>query len=338
MRLLTLLILAIAVLGQSDGVAGTAAKTAPHSKAGGDSGQSLDRAAPAQDPGFIAVSGSDLKARLDGAFKLAAGSEAKPFWVGYSFAVRPGVAIDTEIVNGEGKKVLLTGTNVSLDSAYDTRNLGVFFLYLAGGREVTRVEIYNLDHSREFGGQAVYWLGRAGNEESFDLLTKLIQGSARNKVAESATIALAMHDDVQVNGLLERVFRESPSEAVRRTAIFWLGQGNVDPRFFAEVVLNEGESTEVRKRAAFAIGAGKDRAALATLRELYDKVTDHQVKMHIIFAASVNGDKEAVTGFLTEIARNDDDGEAKKLAEFWLGQKSDSFSPDKFSLKYKPPM
>ena len=339
MRLLMPLILTFAVLGLFNGAGDTAAKTALQSKAGGNPGPPPDSAAQGLVPSFITVHGADLRSKIDSALKLASlNSNAKRFWVGYSFAVRSGVAIDTEIIDGEGKKVLLMGANVSTGSFFDTRNLGVFLLYNAGGNNVTRMEIYNLDRPREFGGYAVYWLGRAENEESFDLLKKLVEANKSNEVAEGATMAIALHDDGQVNSLLENVFRNSSSENVRRKVIFWLGQNNMDMAFFANIILDEGEDTEVRRQAAFAIGVSKDRAALATLKGIYDKVANHQVKMHIIFAASVNGNKEEATSFLNEIASTDADSEAKKLAEFWLWLKSDNYSPEKFSLKYRPPM
>src|SRR5215475_9639947 len=78
-----------------------------------------------QDPGFIHVQGNDLRSRVSSAITLAnSNPSTKRFWVGYSFRVRPGVAVDTEVINNEGKKILLKGVNVSLDPPFDTRNLG----------------------------------------------------------------------------------------------------------------------------------------------------------------------------------------------------------------------
>jgi len=256
--------------------------------------------------------------------------------VGYSFRVRPGVAVDTEVINNEGKKILLKGVNVSLDPPFDTRNLGVFLLYDGKGDSVTRVEIYNLDRPQEFYGIPVYWLRAAENEESLSMLQALIRAHPSGNLPEVATMAIAMHDDPQVGSILRTVVSQSTAQGVRQKAVFWLAQVNTDPQFFDELARDEQENVEVRKQAAFAIGVSKDKAALSILRTLYDQVADHQVKMHIIFAASLNENKSYVIDFLNRIAIDDTDPEARKLAAFWLGQKTEGGTSNKFSLKYRP--
>lgn len=322
MKLIALLLLTLMTINWQSGAADS-----PQVK-GGD---------PASDHGFIPVQGIDMKSKIDSAIKLAQSNpNANRFWVGYPVAVRPGIAIDTEIVNKEGKKVVLKGTNVSFDPPFDTRNLGIFMLYDWGGDTVKRMEIYNLDRPRKFDGYPVYWLGQVENEESFNLLRKLIDTKLSSNLPEVATMAIGLYNDQRVGSLLEEIYRQSTSEKVRGTAIFWLGQGNGDPSFFSEIALDEKESTEIRKQAVFAIGISKHKTAITTLRELYNKVSNHHVKMHIIFAASLNGGKTEATEFLNEIAATDTDSEARKLAAFWLGQKSDEYSSNRFSLKPRP--
>ena len=75
-----------------------------------------------------------------------------------------------------GKRTSVDGVNISFDSMRETRNLGVFLLREPSDTAVTRVEVYNLDRAREYSGYRVYWLGRAGNEESLNLLRGLVEG------------------------------------------------------------------------------------------------------------------------------------------------------------------
>lgn len=274
--------------------------------------------AQAQRPGFIAVEGSNLKSRLDAAIKLGRASSRR-FWAAYSFDVRPGVSVDFDYRDG---KTTFNGTNISFDSKRETRNLGVFLLVEQGSDAITRIEVYNLERQREYSGYPVYWLGRANNEESLNFLRGLVEGQQTAKVSEHATMAIALHDDQRVGGMLKNIVRQSSVEKVRKSAVFWLGQIEGETPFLADLVRNERESVEVRKQAAFAIGISKDRNALSALQNLYPSITDREVKKQIIFAASINENKDDSVNFLIDTATNDPDREARKQAIFWLGQKA----------------
>ncbi|MBA3439704.1 MAG: HEAT repeat domain-containing protein [Pyrinomonadaceae bacterium] len=281
-----------------------------------------------QGQGFITVDGPDLKSKIDAAIKQGrARSPQTPFWTAYSFDVRPGVAVDAEWRNFKGSTTSYSeGTNISIGTSggvtVETRNLGIFMLHEGGTSSMTRVEVYNLDRRREYSGYPVYWLGRGGNEESLNLLRILAESNAARKVTEHATVAIALHDDPRVGEILKNFVRNSQVEKVRSTAVFWLGQIGGEQTFLADLVRNEGENTEVRKQAAFAIGVSKDQTALASLQSLYGGVTNREVKKQIIFAASINENKDAGVDFLIKVAGSDADREARKQALFWLGQKA----------------
>jgi HEAT repeat protein len=279
---------------------------------------SISGAEPIQRPGFIPVDGPDLRSRIDAAIRLGRATQAR-FWTAYAFDVRPGVSVD---VDWDGKRTFRDGINISFDSARETRNLGVFLLREPNDGAVARVEVYNLDRVREYSGYRVYWLGRAGNEESLNLLRGLVEGRQAVKVSEHATMAIALHDDPRVAGLLKNFVQQSSIEKVRTSAVFWLGQVGGETSFLADLVRKDGESTEVRKQAAFAIGISKDSAALSTLQSLFPSITHRDVKNQIIFAASINEDKDGAVNFLIDVASKDADREARKQAIFWLGQKA----------------
>jgi HEAT repeat protein len=274
--------------------------------------------APAQRQGFITVDGANLKSRLDAAIRLGRAASAR-FWTAYTFDVRPGVAVD---LDWKGGKTSVNGTNISFDSTRETRNLGIFLLHEPGNDVIARVEVYNLDRDREYSGYRVYWLGRANNDESLNLMRNLVEARQATGTSEHATMAIALHDDPRVSGILKSFVQQSSVEKVRTTAAFWLGQIGGETPFLADLVRNENESREVRKQAAFAIGVGKDPNALSTLQGLYPSVTQRDVKNQIIFAASINQDKDGAVNFLINVADKDSDREARKQAIFWLGQKA----------------
>lgn len=292
----------------------------------------------AQRDGFIPVEGTNLRSKLDAAISRGrAGSGQSRFWAAYSFDVRPGVAVDLEIHNGSGTTII-NGTSFSTDSKMETRNLGIFLLYDRGESAVQRVEIYNLDRRREYSGYPVYWLGRAGNEESLNLLKSFAESNQSNRVAEHAVAALAIHDDPRVDSILEDLVRRSNIEKVRSQAVFWLGQTPGHHPLLAEIVRDEQENENLRKEAAFSMGAGRDTEAMSTLQNLYGSINNREVKKQIIFAASIigndkrsaandRGDEEGVN-FLIKVAEKDADRELKKQAIFWLGQKAGKRSLD----------
>jgi HEAT repeat protein len=273
---------------------------------------------PIQRSGFVAVEGANLSDRMDSAVRLGRAAKAR-YWTAYAFDVRPGVSVDAD---WNGSRTLGDGVNISFGATRETRNLGVFLMREPNDTAVTRVEVYNLDRAREYSGYRVYWLGRAGNEESLNLLRGLVDGQHAARVGEHATMAIALHDDARVAGMLKNLVRQSSVEKARTGAIFWLGQIGGETPFLANLVRNESEGREARKQAAFAIGISKDSDAISTLQNLYSSVTHRDVKEQIIFAVSINEDKDAAINFLIDVAGKDNDHESRKKAIFWLGQKA----------------
>lgn len=273
---------------------------------------------PIQRPGFVAVEGANLSDRMEAAVRLGRAARAR-YWTAYAFDVRPGVSVDAD---WNGSRTSGDGVNISFGATRETRNLGVFLLREPNDTAVTRVEVYNLDRAREYSGYRVYWLGRAGNEESLNLLRGLVDGRLAARGSEHATMAIALHDDARVAGMLKNFVQQSSVEKTRTSAVFWLGQIGGETPFLADLVRNESEGREVRKQAAFAIGISKDSDAISTLQNLYSSVTHRDVKEQIIFAVSINEDKDAAVNFLIDVAGKDNDQESRKKAIFWLGQKA----------------
>ncbi|MEK6324872.1 MAG: HEAT repeat domain-containing protein [Acidobacteriota bacterium] len=283
----------------------------------------------AQREGFIPVEGTNLRSKLDLAVRQGRAKQTR-FWTAYSFDVRPGVAVDVEIRNGNGSTTIFGGTSISVGSNLETRNLGVFALHEASDGSITRVEVYNLDRRREYSGYPVYWLGRAANEESLSFLKGFVESNQISDAPKHSIVAIALHDDPRVGGMLEDFVRNSKVEKVRTSAVFWLGQTPGHNPFLLDLVRNEQESAKLRKEAAFAIGVSREQGAIAALEGLYPTINSREVKKQILFAASIhnsdtmstssNKNNDEGVNFLIKVAESDPDRELRKQALFWLGQ------------------
>ena len=287
----------------------------------------------AQREGFIPVEGTNLRSKLDLAVRQGRAKQTR-FWTAYSFDVRPGVAVDVEIRNHNGSTTIMNGTSISVGSNIETRNLGVFALHEPTDGSIIRVEVYNLDRQREYSSYPVYWLGRAANDESLSFLKGFVESNQIGDAPKHSIVAIALHDDPRVGGMLEDFVRHSNVENVRSSAVFWLGQIPGHNPFLVDLVRNQQESVKIRKEAAFALGVSKEQGAMAALEGLYPAVSDREVKRQIIFAASINKNENAGTSrgrdndegvnFLIKVAESDPDRELRKQALFWIGQTAGS--------------
>ena len=273
---------------------------------------------------FTPVSGADLKSKLEAAVRQGrAEAKSAPFWVAYTFDVRPGIAIDPDVEQFSGSMQDFSGTTVFIGKAdgvtVETRNLGLFLLHDPRGEAVTRAEIYNLERVREYGNYPVYWLGRAGNEESLNYLRGIAESPRPAKVVEKAVVALAVHDDRRVGEMLKNFVRQSKNPEVRKAATFWLGHGGGEHAFLSELVRDEREARELREVAAHAVGFTRDEAALAVLRSLYETVADRSVRAAVVHSAARNENEAAASAFLLKVARTDREGDVRKQAIHRLG-------------------
>jgi hypothetical protein len=289
---------------------------------------------------FIPVEGAGLQAKMDAAVKLgSAGAQATRFWTAYAFDVRPGVAVDFEFVDDDGSRNFISGDFISFgggssvfsvgSSSIETRNLAVFLLRTPDTGAVVRVEVFNLERKHEYSSYPVYWLGRAANEESLTLLRGLVGSSREEEIAESATRAIALHDDRRVGDILEAFARSANFEDVRSQAVYWLGRTPpVTPArqaFFAELARNERESNELRKRAISAYGLSQDAATLNTLVNLYSSIAPEELRKSVLSAVAHNDSRDAIN-FLIKVARTDPDAGMRKKALNHLGNKAGDLS------------
>jgi hypothetical protein len=282
-----------------------------------------------QNKGFITVDGPDLSAKLATAIKKAAGASRQTrFWVAYTFALRPEATIDPTKGEFIGDKDDISTLSVFIARASNspggTKNVGVFLLYDPGGKTVARVELYNLDRQTKYAGFPVYWLGLPPNPESLSFLRGVINANPMSKVAENATLALALHDDPGVSDMLKEQAQTSTDLRARKTAVHWLGFIGRENSFLEGLIVGDQVPTPLRKAAALALGESSAPVQLSTLTRLYATPVPLEVRRTLLYSISINADQAAVLEFLHKVADSDVDAASKKQARYWLNEKAEA--------------
>lgn len=281
----------------------------------------------AQTKNFTPVEGASLKAKIDNAVTTGrANVQPGRFWVGYQFEVRPGVAIDFEVVDsGGGVYFSIDGTSISSDSRYETRELGMFLLFETQRDSFTRAEVYNLRRTHEFSGYPVYWAGRASNEESLTYLRTMVDSNSPEvkRLADRATFAIALHDDARVESLLMDLIRKPVAESIRNRAIFWLGytpDSSSKNSFLADIVRNSQENSDARQQAMAALGFSRAPANLALLENLYETMTSRELKQRALNGIARNDNRDGAATYLIRVAEGEKEMDLRKSAISNLGR------------------
>jgi HEAT repeat protein len=279
-----------------------------------------------QEKTFIPVEGATLKSKIDTTIVAGkANSDNGRFWVAYQFEVRPGVAVDFEIVDSSGDVYVTDGTSMMFDPRHETRELGLFLLYDAQRESFIRAEIYNLRRKHEYSNYPVYWAGRISNEESLNYLKSIIDSPApeMNRLDERAVFALGLHDDARVDALLTELIRRPVAEPTRSRAIHWLGytpETTAKNTLFTELVRNTQESTEARHAAMSALAMSRSAAALTLLQNLFETMPTRELKRRALQGIARNDNNDAAATYLIRVAENEKDMELRKSAVANLGR------------------
>jgi len=280
-----------------------------------------------QTKSFTPVEGANLKAKIENA--VAQGRNNAPggrFWVGYQFEVRPGAATDFEVVDGAGGVYIsMDGTSMMFDSRYETRELGLFFLFDVQREQFTRAEVYNLKRNHEFGSYPVFWAGHVGNEESLTYLRGIIDSTAPEikRLADRATFAIALHDDARVDQMLIDLIRRPIDEPIRSRTIYWLGntpESAAKNAFFLEIIRNAQEGDEARQNAMSALALSRSPGNLPVLQNLFETMTSREMRRRALTGIARNDNSDAAATYLIHTAESEKDFELRKSAISALGR------------------
>jgi len=211
------------------------------------------------------------------------------------------------------------------DSRYETRELGVFFLYEKARDSFTRAEVYNLRRDHQFSSYPVYWAGKASNEESLNYLKSIIDSNLPevNRLADRAAYALALHDDARVEGILTELVKRPAGSSIRNNAIYWLGftpESRAKNALLAEIVRSPNELSEARNQAMSALAMSRAATTLPLLENLYETMTTRDLKRRALGGIARSDNHDAAVSYLVQVAQNATDIELRKVAISGLGR------------------
>ncbi len=236
------------------------------------------------------------------------------------------------------------------------RRKAVFLVSQKRSDETSRIllDAVRSDPDKEVREQAVFWLSQVPGEETVAALDSILSDSRTDSdIQDKAIFALSQHRSPRAGAILRAYAerRDAPTDN-REKAIFWLGQhrsadnaqflkdlyGKLDNddlkekvifslsqmggadnyRWLMDIALNERENIELRKKALFWAGQGRN-VDIADLVRLYDSMQEREMRDHLIFVYSQRRE-EAALDKLFAIGKNDPDRELRKKAIFWIGQ------------------
>ena len=225
---------------------------------------------------------------------------------------------------------------------------------------IVRVRVVSLGCGIDAGGRTLTWVDEVKPAESLALLSSLVasgdEATGRDKVTESALMAIAVHEGPAADDVLERfiapsqperirkktafwmgnmrgrrgyealsrLVRDDPSDKVREQGVFALSQSEVPEAVDAMIrVAQKDASTHVRGQALFWLGQKAGKKAVAAITGAIADDPETEVKKKAVFALSQLPKEEGVP-MLIQVAKTNRNPEVRKQAMFWLGQSGDS--------------
>lgn len=246
--------------------------------------ESRGASAPERPSRIYSVQGPELKTRLSTALLHAhALSPRTEFWAGYTF----------ETCASTDPDALASELAVSGGPA-DVHKAVVLLRYGRDDASPQRVEVRASRTQRGEAGLPVYWLGRAGHEESLSLLLSLMKGVRVEHDAGELTGAIGLHGGADVVAVLRDLARRSTFASARARAAAALVHHPEQSGFVAGIVLDEGEAPEVRRAAADALAGSRDPDARAILSSIYAQTSDAELRRVVKESALGKGWEVAV--------------------------------------------
>lgn len=311
-----------------------------------DLGQSLAYAATVQmNDDMPRVENAQVETRviagsLDATFRGILAQAEKPEWVGYTV---DDVSDDRSMCCGNwndgagcgtcrlendhnswtsGSK---TGDNQSSGAVKLEGSRRLVVLFRLEAKQVDRIRVASEDCTLDAGGLSFLWLTGVKPQESVSLLTSYVQGAEfesheHHNIGQGALTAIAMHADVSADRAMESFVKPDQREELRRQAAFWLGaaRGKEGLNTLLQMAKND-PSSDVRAHVTFALSVSHEPGALEEMiRMAHDDSSSH-VRGQALFWLAQKAGKKAV-GTITGAIENDPDTEVKKKAVFALSQ------------------
>jgi hypothetical protein len=274
-------------------------------------------------------------ASLDATMREIAGTAEKAEWVGYhveEVAGERGVCCDNnwndgscgtcrlEKENSGTRGTTHTDGNVKLEGAWQ-----LVVLYRLEAKQVVKIRVASEDCTLDAGGLAFVWLTGVKPTESVAHLATYVRGPGfedrgDRSVGNGALTAIALHADASADRALESFVTPEQREELRRQAAFWMGAARGNAGLIAlQHMAKTDPSSDVRAHVAFALSVSHQAGALDEMIRMAHDDTSSHVRGQALFWLAQKAGKKAV-GTITGAIENDPDTDVKKKAVFALSQ------------------
>ena len=169
-------------------------------------------------------------------------------------------------------------------------------LFRVEAGSVDRIRVLSPDCEIDAGGVPFHWVTDARPAESVALLGTFDR--------DQVLTAIAMHADSAADAALERMVATGQPDNVRRRAAYWLGAARGRRGFdVARNLVERDPSEAVRQRAVDGIAASKEPEALDVLIAIARKENDTRVRRQAVNAISRSRDPRA-QAFLEDVLKH----------------------------------
>jgi HEAT repeat protein len=218
------------------------------------------------------------------------------------------------------------------------------------------IKVNNMDHHVDLDDIPVYWLGKAGDPESvnllkgvfykrdsepirkkmvmavalhdnsnevFPFLKKVLTGKYPDSIRKSATFWIGEHEHTESVKVLIQTAEKDQSSAVRKAAVFGLYRINLTAADDALIkIAKQGRDYDSRKQAIFWLGQKAIKRSAEVLKSVVDDDSDVSIQNQAVFALSQLSNGKGIP-HLVKIAKTHKNMKIRKKAIFWLGQSGD---------------
>jgi hypothetical protein len=274
----------------------------------------------------------------------------RPGWVGYAVNAVAGqrsiccgnyndgetcrkCGLETDRENWSGKRVRnggitdrkdsVSGPNPGIVKLESRQRLVVVFRMQ--DKKLMRIKVASEDCVLDAGGLNFVWLPDVKPIESVAFLSAYardehFESHGRQSIGNEVLMAIALHDGQESEAALESFTAAAQPEELRKQAAFWLGAARGKQGVAAlQRMAKKDPSSEVRAHVAFALSISKEPAALDEMIRMAHEDESGHVRGQAIFWLAQKAGNRAVSAIDVAIA-NDPDTDVKKQAVFALSQ------------------
>ena len=184
------------------------------------------------------------------------------------------------------------------------------------------------DEKEEIMLAALHSLQSRGDDRAFAVIEDLLETTKSPKIRKKIIYVLGTFETEKANKKLVDLAKNDEDVQVRKEAIFWLGQNSESPevaKLLTEMILKD-PSSEIQKRAVFAISQMDSEISIDQLVEIAKKHKSVDVRAEAIFWLGQSDTSPKVFKILKDFIFEDPDQKIQKKAVFALSQFANEMS------------